>query len=1047
MYAPTVISSITEAATKSTRTFHNRLVLYEGNNIVAYLSEMKSCNVTQNFIGDEKLSMGSCVSAELTATFIANNEDNITTVDDLNARTTTPLSPTYNYKGKKIVAQCGILRTESRFRYIPQGTFYIDEATTVDNGVTIAIKAYDIIGTKNAQTKFTTTDINNLSTPVSAKSVISTIASKLGLNVIYNQYGNTYPDRTLTDIEIANLVGMTYRDILANMAGLLGCNIKITNTGYMLCGWFNVGSVIDTGSPAYYTGTPSYYGIEIPATLQYQHGLKKLQDSVFYVASCTSSNNTDKTTYPDESITFTSSGATASTGITFANKFIQPDDIKNIAGASGATTDYGWMSSSRTYQPCEIEWRGHPCIEAGDVITAYDKDNNSYLVFIAKQVINLCGGLKSVITCPIGDAEISFSSGEYVTQAELSRTQTTLQSEILSKTAEIVGASGGYVTLLDLDTTSPGPDNLFITDVRVDESDFVYDSVSGGYVLKTGTGATKVIRMNSGGIGISSHASDAGTANNPFNVAITGSGIVGTYITAGSITTGQLNFSPITTTNLQTNVDGLTIQGSTITNIADINGYQTLMNTVDSKATVAQATAAGTTAAQAQIASFTADHNLTYIGSDGIYTGTITAQQINVGWQGGNYCSCKWSGDTSPLSFEADDNNYPKILVTENLSNEKTIYSAPFYAAKGAKITISCYALVKGTNSSTQYIGGRLQYCATATGTFNNVGTEYWTTSGESLDTRLSKSITYEATNGGYYRFMLWFNKCNENSYVDTLVGTYTVTGNMVVTGKIQSVDTNTYFDLDESEIVTNSSIYKTRLSGGVIEIYSNSSLRGLITTPSWRDSGETSSHYAAGLYYQQGNATCSTLGMRTSDGSTFYPALQAFYNGGNSYARVYANFGGYETVDTSGYKGKFGIGNATYSGTSYKSASLQVVDSTDTIFARLDCIGIGTNVGAIRCQSGSSQTPWLVLGSGSLIYNSKTLLDTSSSISASKISGTISADNLPSSVITTSSDGSNLWIGGYKMASGANFSDFMEDRVSHIKITIGNTTYTAYWS
>lgn len=541
-------TAIFNALKDTTRIFHNRLKLIDGNNIY-YLSDLKSCTVTQNATGDERLSMGSAVSAELTATFIARYEGNITNIDDLVNRTTTPINnyATYNYKGKKIVAQCGILYDEENFNYIDVGTFFIDEVSTNDDGVTITIKAYDLLGSEYANQKV------NLNGYTSSEKTIETLLSYivttyfdsfLSTNTVYYQLQNTNSkSRELTDPELAILNGgLTVREVIAAVAGLIGCNAKINTQNQLWIGWFRTYNTSSDSVPA-----PNGYDIEITREVQYQRGLKKLQQSVFYLARCTSSNN--GTGSSGESISYTSAGATAATGITFTNIVITDEDIKDIAGATGAIINHQWMAADRSYQPCEVSWRGNPCVEAGDTIRAIDTNNNYNIVYIAKQTLNLCGGFKSEITCPIGDAQITFGGGDYVTPQQLNIQVSLLEDELIRATNKINGAQGGYIKILDLDGDG-NADTIFVTDKEITEANINHTTGA----INTGLGdnqPTKVIRINDEGIAIVS-GPNAGTDVSAYSVVITGSKVIATDIIAGNVSTDKLVVGSSTDVNTLT---------------------------------------------------------------------------------------------------------------------------------------------------------------------------------------------------------------------------------------------------------------------------------------------------------------------------------------------------------------------------------------------------------------------------------------------------------------------------------------------------------------
>ena len=562
MYRPSSnIRTILAALKKNTRTFHNRLVLYDSNgNIAYYVSDFSEGTVTENANGSDNLSMGSAVTNEVSCKFIARSEGDITTVTAFESRTTTPISG-YYYLGKRCAVECGVISGDNIY-YIPLGKFTITEATTDDEWKTVQIKGYDIIGTKMTEDKLSNTSPSNYS----VTSLITAIKNTYNISSVKFRFNGSTPTRTLdATTEYPKLIGSTMRDVLAQLAGVLGCNARMDTEDCLVITFFTM---------------PTYSGdmkeIKITEELQWQNGFKKLQNSTFTLSKVTSNNN--------ESGDDTSFTAGSGLGIAYSNDLVNHTDIHKIAGDNSSQYGtYEWMPNS--YQPCEVSWRGNPCIEAGDIIKVCGKpytavssqpsdwstnytdyyieiDNQyfpntsniwdssadyykptEYTCYIAKQVINFCGGFKSTITCPLGDEQIDFDSDE-VTQRELQRTQSTLQQQIIANYNKISGAMGGYVLHLDLDTQTAGPDNLFITDKLVTEADFVLsdDPLHPGYHLKTTLGPdrqpTKVIRMNYEGIGISS-GELAGTLQNPFIVSMTGEGIVANTIYTGVINPGE----------------------------------------------------------------------------------------------------------------------------------------------------------------------------------------------------------------------------------------------------------------------------------------------------------------------------------------------------------------------------------------------------------------------------------------------------------------------------------------------------------------------------
>ena len=79
-----------------------------------------------------------------------------------------------------------------------------------------------------------------------------------------------------------------------------------------------------------------------------------------------------------------------------------------------------------------------------------------------------------------------------------------------------------------------------------------------------------------------------------------------------------------------------------------------------------------------------------------------------------------------------------------------------------------------------------------------------------------------------------------KDNYVKNIYARYDVTGNMIVNGKITSVDGLTYFDLNDSKLVTDTGTQKVQFANGAIDFYSRKTttdsyaLRATIVNAIW---------------------------------------------------------------------------------------------------------------------------------------------------------------------------------------------------------------------
>lgn len=191
-------------------------------------------------------------------------------------------------------------------------------------------------------------------------------------------------------------------------------------------------------------------------------------------------------------------------GISFINPIITEDEITAI---------YGEISGYE-FQPCECEWRGNPCVEVGDMAVVTDRKGKTYSVYIAAQELDLTGGLSSTVSCPAGDAEVSFDTVDERTRSALNKQRTTLQEAIIAASNAINGALGGYLKIGDSDGDG-NPDYMLITENANGEA--VSGSATNGYIM-----------FNKAGIGLSV---DGGKT---YRTAITFNGINATASPQGS---------------------------------------------------------------------------------------------------------------------------------------------------------------------------------------------------------------------------------------------------------------------------------------------------------------------------------------------------------------------------------------------------------------------------------------------------------------------------------------------------------------------------------
>ena len=663
---------------------------------------------------------------------------------------------TFVYEGKTLFVECGIQLEDGSFYYIPLGYYKTEKPESDDDYYTVKIKCYDAVNAMTGKWQ------SSLSFPsATAYDILFEAASKYGVGIVISSsiMRTKLRNRYVTAEEAAILGQYTDREVIGILAGLVGCNARINTVGKLAIGWYS-GSV------------------SIPAELQWQNGFKKTQEAAFTISSVTSGS--------DDNVFTVGTGS----GISFVNPIITEDEITAIYGE---ISDY-------EFQPCECEWRGNPCVEVGDMAVVTDRKGKTYSVYIAAQELDLTGGLSSTVSCPAGDAEVSFDTVDERTRSALNKQRTTLQEAIIAASNAINGALGGYLKIGDSDGDG-NPDYMLITENANGEA--VSGSATNGYIM-----------FNKAGIGLSV---DGGKT---YRTAITFNGI-----NADCITTGKLSADLIDTSRLivsKGNVTGLDAELDAITNSVD---------TANTNASAAQTTA---NRVNTVIGQWCYNNNTTYINGGKIATGTIeaeaikansitadklaagaiTAEKVNVGWQSGNLAADWYNPDRLTFSdyftitTDSSNNYYSTVKIKKAYSGTLRCTSKSFYLAAGDMLKFG------GTiyNKTAALSGFYIEYSSTSNG---NYAVKVASNSGTSGTTQ--KNATYTATASGWYRLTCAFDNAAAGTYHSGVYCFHSVKGNLIVNGQIESTDGSTYFDLDKSLICTNSPYYQTLLRAGSI--------------------------------------------------------------------------------------------------------------------------------------------------------------------------------------------------------------------------------------
>lgn len=864
---------------------------------------------------------------------------------------------TFVYEGKTLFVECGIQLEDGSFYHIPLGYYKTEKPESDDDYYTVKIKCYDAVNAMTGKWQ------SALSFPsATAYDILFEAASKYGVGIVISSsiMRTKLRNRYVTAEEAAILGQYTDREVIGILAGLVGCNARINTVGKLAIGWYS-GSV------------------SIPAELQWQNGFKKTQEAAFTISSVTSGS--------DDNVFTAGTGS----GISFVNPIITEDEITAI---------YGEISGYE-FQPCECEWRGNPCVEVGDKAVVTDRKGKTYSVYIAAQELDLTGGLSSTVSCPAGDAEVSFDTVDERTRSALNKQRTTLQEAIIAASNAINGALGGYLKIGDSDGDG-NPDYMLITENANGEA--VSGSATNGYIM-----------FNKAGIGLSV---DGGKT---YRTAITFNGI-----NADCITTGKLSADLIDTSRLivsKGNVTGLDAELDAITNSVDTantnaSNAQTTASSAKTAANNANAaaSAAQTTANRVNtvIGQWCYNNDTTYINGGKIATGTIeaeaikansitadklaagaiTAEKVNVGWQSGNLASDWYNPNGLTLSdyftIDADDSNnyYSKVYVKTVYSGTLRCCSKPFYLAAGDQLKYGGEIYNKTATLSGFYI----EYSSTSNGAYSVKVAANSSSAGKSE----KENYTYIASESGWYRFTCAFDNPAAGTYHSGVYCFRSVKGNLIVNGRIESTDGNTYFDLDEGSIYSTATYYQTGFRAGSII-----TLARVSDSSKYSEAGGFEAATDNTYTWQQirWNGKANSLRIGYGDSSNIEPYITCTTPGtielykplyaldimstGQISASNFVSSGASQnalshTYETDNNTLRLLGGVVNYAGVGYKSVAIST-NSGDGL-ARLDVsTSWGSAMGVLSLWNGSSRSASLELGSSQIWFNRNELTASSS--------------------------------------------------------------------
>lgn len=242
-------------------------------------------------------------------------------------------------------------------------------------------------------------------------SAFDTLPEGLQFKVITNYTETNYVN---DDVLIRNpqKVEIPARDMLGYMAGILGCNAVVDRTGVL-----TVRKLEATSNT-------------IPYRLQYMGGLEKTHENVLPIEYLTTGSSADEN--GNGGVISVGSG---SYGFNFENPYIASES------AAQSILD---LYKGIEILPCNVNYRGNPAIDCGDIISVQDKDLNYYNVLVLNNTISVTGGMSAKI-----DSSLKTDvKQDFISMPSSKRVEHKLDSFISAYQdiiKELVGVQGGYV--------------------------------------------------------------------------------------------------------------------------------------------------------------------------------------------------------------------------------------------------------------------------------------------------------------------------------------------------------------------------------------------------------------------------------------------------------------------------------------------------------------------------------------------------------------------------------------------------------------------------
>ena len=352
--------------------------------------------------------------------------------------------------------------------YVPLGEFFASAADSDNGGGVVTITGYDRF------CKLTDTYEPTIDFPATITAVMNDMASHYGFT-----WSGSLSNKTLDVYRNG-----TVRDYIGWIAGLEGKNARFNRSGVLEFVYYATQSL----------------GYTISGNEQYMGGAQTQTVGDVLITALVSGT--------DEAPLQAGTGRS----ITFSNPYMTQTILDGLYSSLIGNT-------AIAYRPMELQWRGNPALQCGDVVKVM-VGSDTVTALVMAHTLAVDGGMKDTLRC-FGQSDTQLALDKTPTERKIAQALSALQTEIARATALLNGTVGGIFEITE--------ENGINTGWKIKESS------SPNYI-------GNVIVANYNGIGFST---DGGGT---YRTAITTDGhINGQFISANSVSIDALNVGDTST--------------------------------------------------------------------------------------------------------------------------------------------------------------------------------------------------------------------------------------------------------------------------------------------------------------------------------------------------------------------------------------------------------------------------------------------------------------------------------------------------------------------